>query len=259
MKQPQNIDLSSLEKVLSIGIVILVVIIVTAIVTGVGVYFWQKSINEDVRQNLLAQISKLQDEINALKEENSDRPVQTNKSEPELKVEKEDQVYKIMLAGREQEVITALKSYDLHKLASLVHPSKGVRFSPYSYIESKQDLRFSAGQIRNMDRDNNKYHWGYYDTTGLPIELSFREYYKSFIYDRDYANVSEIGYNQSVTNSITVGNIFDVYPKAVVAEYRFSKTNPNSQLSDWRNLKLVFEEKNQIWYLTGIIHDQWVM
>jgi UDP-N-acetyl-2-amino-2-deoxyglucuronate dehydrogenase len=28
---------------------------------------------------------------------------------------------------------------------------------------------------------------------------------------------------------------------------------------DWRSLRLVFEKKNDIWYLVGIIHDQWTI
>jgi (p)ppGpp synthase/HD superfamily hydrolase len=28
---------------------------------------------------------------------------------------------------------------------------------------------------------------------------------------------------------------------------------------DWRSLRLVFEKKDDIWYIVGIIHDQWTI
>jgi hypothetical protein len=35
--------------------------------------------------------------------------------------------------------------------------------------------------------------------------------------------------------------------------------DPEYEGMDWRSLRLVFEKKNDIWYLVGIIHDQWTI
>jgi (p)ppGpp synthase/HD superfamily hydrolase len=44
-----------------------------------------------------------------------------------------------------------------------------------------------------------------------------------------------------------------------MVEYHFSGFDPKYEGMDWRSLRLVFEEKDNIWHLVGIIHDQWTI
>ncbi len=45
-------------------------------------------------------------------------------------------------------------------------------FSPYSNVELKNNLVFSASQVLNFLPDKKVYTWGIYDGSGLPINLT---------------------------------------------------------------------------------------
>lgn len=162
-------------------------------------------------------------------------------------------------AGRAKEVILAIKDKDMVKLSTFIHPGKGIRFSPYSYVDLENDLVFTASRIRNILADKTEYTWGAYDGSGLPIELTFEEYFKRFIYDQDFANATEIGYNRIIGRGNTINNNFEVYPGAIIVEYHFPGFDPKYEGMDWKSLRLVFEEKADAWHLVGIIHDEWTI
>lgn len=166
---------------------------------------------------------------------------------------------KQIIAKRANDVVLTFKNTDMKKLSHFIHPDKGVRFSPYSYVDLENDLVFTAIQIRNIFADTTKYIWGVYDATGYPIELTFVEYFKQFIYDQDFAKAKEIGYNRIIGKGNTINNNFEVYPGTIIVEFHFPGFDPKYQGIDWKSLRLVFEEKDGIWYLVGIIHDQWTI
>src|SRR5260370_34908736 len=91
--------------------------------------------------------------------------------------------------------VQALKSRDMNELSKLVHPVKGVRFSPYAFLDVKADVRFTAAMIRGALTDSKVRVWGRYDCSGKPIRLSFFEYYKRVVYDRHFVKASEIFYS----------------------------------------------------------------
>lgn len=51
-----------------------------------------------------------------------------------------------------REVVGALKAQDGKRLAALVHPKKGVRFSPNAYVDVASDLVFSSTQVHILGR-----------------------------------------------------------------------------------------------------------
>jgi len=158
-----------------------------------------------------------------------------------------------------REAINALKDKDMEKTAKLVHPGKGVRFSPYAFVDVKNDLVFSANDVKDLLSDTTIYTWGSYDGTGDPIELTFEDYYKKFIYDVDFANAEKVGYNEILGKGNTIENSAEVYKDSVVVEYHFSGIDPQYDGMDWRSLRIVFEKFNDAWYIVGIIHDQWTI
>lgn len=161
--------------------------------------------------------------------------------------------------AKAKEVITAIKEKDMEKLSSLAHPEKGIRFSPYAYVNTKQDKVFAAADIKTLAGSPAKYTWGNYDGSGEPIELTFDEYYAKFIYDLDFANAKEIAWNQTLGKGNTTNNSAEVYPDAAIIEYHFPGIDPTLEGIDWRSLRLVLEQKDGAWYLVGIIHDQWTI
>jgi len=170
-----------------------------------------------------------------------------------------EEYIKSIIEKRSTNVLTAIKNYDLEKLASAVHPDKGVRFSPYGYVDVDKDLVFTAEKVKKLATDSTLYHWGYYDGSGEPIRLKFSDYYKKFIYDVDFLNAEQVGYNKTLGHGNSLNNSFEVYKNSIIVEYYFSGFDPQYGGMDWRSLRLVFEKKNDVWYLVGIIHDQWTI
>jgi hypothetical protein len=107
--------------------------------------------------------------------------------------------------------------------------------------------------------DPTVYNWGTYDGSGMPIELTFREYYEEFVYDVDFARPDVVGFNERVGQGNSIDNIASAYPDGVMVEYHFEGFDPEYAGMDWRSLRLVFEEKDGIWYLVGVVHDQWTI
>lgn len=166
---------------------------------------------------------------------------------------------KKIIVRRAMETIQALKSRDAVKLSSLIHPDKGVRFSPYAFVDIKRDIVLKADQIKTIFDDTTKYLWGYYDGTDEEMSFNFSDYFKQFIYNRDFASAKQIGYQRIIGRGNTINNNFEVYPDAIVVEYHFPGFDPIYDGIDWESLRLAFEEKEGVWYLVGIIHDQWTI
>lgn len=166
---------------------------------------------------------------------------------------------KSIIEDKAMEVLTAIKNYDMEKLSDHIHPDKGVRFSPYAYVDTDKDLVFTAEEVKNLTDDSKIYVWGHYDGSGDPIELSFRNYYSMFIYDADFINAEQVSYNKILGQGNTINNSFEVYKDSMIVEYYFSGIDPKYEGMDWRSLRLVFEKKDASWYIVGIIHDQWTI
>lgn len=157
------------------------------------------------------------------------------------------------------EIVSALATENMVALASFVHPSKDVRFSPYGYVNVAEDLMFTDLEVKVLMNDNTVYHWGLFDGSGLPIEMTFAEYYERFVYDEDYLNAVEKSVNQRLGQGNTLDNSMDVYPNGTVVEYYFPEIDPQYEGMDWRSLRLVLELDGGQWYLVGIIHDEWTI
>lgn len=249
---------SNLQIMLVIGMVILIVVIATSFIVGGQVYWWQKSIAANERKELQHQINYLQNELAFLREDLGRTLLQKNNRKSSNN-ELTDEIYINSLSGLEHQVITALKNRDMTKLASLVHPEKKVRFSPYAYVDTRSDLIFTPEKIKNFFKDSKEYVWGYYDHNGMPIRMNPTEYYDNYIFDCDYSTADEINYNATIGRSLTVSNIFEVYPRSIVVEFGKGQPGSTAENGDWKSIILVFEKKEDEgkWYLIGLLHDQW--
>jgi len=207
--------------------------------------------NNDTSE-LESKIQEQEQTIERLRSENQELTEKVKTSEERKNPQLPDTVL-----NRALRVAYALKNKDMESLASYIHPEKGVRFSPYGYVNTKSDLVFTAKQIRGLLNNNTTYRWGAYDGTGEPIELTFADYYKKFVYDVDFANPHMIGNNVVVGKGNSLNNISQAYPSSVFIEFHFTGFDPQYEGMDWRSLRLVFGKSNNTWYLTGIVHDQW--
>ena len=157
------------------------------------------------------------------------------------------------------DAVTLLKNQDMAGLEAFVDPIKGLRFTPYSFIDTGADQVFTATQIPALLTDTGTYLWGAYDGSGDPIQLTPQNYFDKFVYDVDFANPNLIGNNVIIGTGNTTNNIVAAYPGASFVEFHFTGFDTQYSGMDWESLRLVFEKTGGIWYLVGIVHDQWTI
>ena len=156
------------------------------------------------------------------------------------------------------DVINLLQAKDFPRLAAYAHPSDGVRLSPYGYVNTQTDVIMKPSVLQNALNENSVLKWGSYDGSGAPIELSFAEYYDQFIYDHDFVNADQVGYNTFISSGNSLNNASEVYPDSYIVEYLYEGTEAN-HFMDWASLKIVLVQFERNWVLAGIIHDQWTI
>lgn len=165
---------------------------------------------------------------------------------------------KIIEAISEQ-VIEVLSVMDAAAISEYVHPVKGLRFTPYTFVSTESDLIFAKVEMIDLFDDPDEYLWGYYDGIGDEIRLTPSQYYSKFVYSEDFKNAPEIGYNEILSFGNSLENQFDIYDSSIIVEYYFPGFNEEYEGMDWQSLRLVFEEYDDSWKLVGIIHNQWTI
>lgn len=177
---------------------------------------------------------------------------------------KEDKIIKPMRAkeiikNTADRLIHAISIRDANIISKYVHPDKGVRFTPYTYISLENDLVFSKERLLYFFKDKKQYLWGRYDGSGEKIRLTPKKYYKEFIYSKDFKNAPEVGYNEVLSSGNMYENQFEIYDNPIIVEYYFPGFDPKYDGMDWKSLRLVFENYEGEWKLVGIIHNQWTI
>jgi hypothetical protein len=157
-----------------------------------------------------------------------------------------------------QEVLSALRSSQYQQLVDLVHPELCLSFSPYSYLHPERQI-FCRTELENGSKSADLLLWGYYDGSGEPIYLSFKEYHEKFVYDQDYFHAPIIGFDTEVSSGNSINNIQEVFPNGMMIEYNFPGFDPQYGGMDWRSIRLVFVQMGSDWYLTAIIHGEWTI
>lgn len=155
-----------------------------------------------------------------------------------------------------KQAVLALKNKNMGALAALAHPVKGVRFSPYAYIDKESNLIFKRAQVAGLWNNRKVYNWGPHDVLEGDIKMRFSKYYAAFIYDRDFARAPRVGYNRVVEQGNAIVDIAEKYPSGKFVEYNFPEGRDGNVMG-WNSLRLVFEKLGARWYLVGISHDEW--
>jgi len=147
--------------------------------------------------------------------------------------------------------------YPVNMPLSLEQTASAV-IKPYSYV-SDTDLVFSQSVLPTLMSDPTVYHWGLFDGSGFPIDLTFSEYYAKFIYSADFANPEQVAYNAFLGSGNSINNLEEFYPGAEFVEYHFSGFNKQYEGMDWQSLRLVFSHEGGQYFLIGIVHAQWTI
>lgn len=201
--------------------------------------------SEDLNKKILSQAIKIQQ-----------LTVDKQALEEKLKTQKSQTA---SLLSTAQTVAQLLKDQDMAGLSAVAHPTLGVRFSPYSYVNLQTDLVFTAQQLTGLMQSSQVQSWGTYDGSGEPIQLDFSGYYAKFVYDHDYVNPHVIGNNTLVGTGNMVNNLAQAYPNASFVEFHFNGFDLQYGGMDWTSLRLIFENVGGVWKLIGIQHDGWTI
>ena len=143
-------------------------------------------------------------------------------------------------------------------IAPLIHPTRGVRFSMYAYVDPQTDKVFSRAQFEQyLKASRIKFTWGQKDGTGDIYITPLPNYLKVWVDGNKYKAIAPtLNTFQGYGNSLN--NLTEIYPNANFVEFYYSGSEQYDGM-DWRALRLVFEEYKGKRYLVAIVNDQWTI
>ena len=163
------------------------------------------------------------------------------------------------MQSRAAEVLDALAAHDMIRLAALVDPREGVRFSPYAHV-SASDVVLDREQVARLWSDTTRRVWGTADGSGEPLRLSFPEYYRRFVFNADFRRAPRVAHDSlPIGTGNTPNNIREAFPGAHVVEYHFSGFDAKYGGMDWSSLWVVLRHGTTGWYLVGLVHGSWTI
>lgn len=164
-----------------------------------------------------------------------------------------------VLLERVEEVLQALADQDADALCKLVHPQRGVTFTPYSTVDPENDLCFLPDALKKAFSDRSTYLWGFTDGKGDHINLTVSEYISRYVYNEDYRNAPVVSIDQIVASGNAMENVQEVFSDCRFVEYYFPGVKPELENFDWCALKVVMAPYAEQWYLVGLIHSEWTV
>ena len=154
--------------------------------------------------------------------------------------------------------LDAISKCDYKSLSEYIHPTKGIVFTPFSYVNCDENLVFTAAQVSNFATDNDKYIWGVYDQSSVSIEATVRDYFERFVYDKNFLYANQIGINSIIRQGNSIENVIDEFPDSVFVDFYDSGSEEYDGL-DWSSLKIVMEKCNGEFKIVAIIHSSYTL
>jgi len=161
------------------------------------------------------------------------------------------------LSAAAKDIVEALRDRDLKRLDSWIDPKLGLRFSPYAAM-TEQDQIFKPDALPSF-KNADKIKWGTADGSGEPIELTFRDYFDKFVYDKDFDTAPSVSAGKLVGKGNTVYNGQDVYPGSSFVEFHFPGFDDSADGMDWESLIVTLVQDGGDWKLVALTHAQWTI
>lgn len=158
-----------------------------------------------------------------------------------------------------KQVLTALATKNYKQFATFIHPQKGVRFSFYGYIDSATDRSFLPAQFEEFTsgaKKSQKLIWGT-EMEGDKVYLTWADYCKGYVYDKEYLHADTVAYNKIVQSTIDPALMQTIYPSKPFVDNHFPGFEEKYGGMDWKSLRLVFDTYNGDYRLIGVINDEW--
>ncbi len=154
-----------------------------------------------------------------------------------------------------KQILTFIKAKNYAGLANTFH-ADGVRFSPYSYFDSTNDLVIKAVDFaKNLKKTRT---WGAEYGSEEPIKRNTEAYFKRYVYDMDFLSAKTPVCNEVTPSGNSVPNVKEVYQGCDFVEFHIKGTNPKLEGMDWRTLFVVMKKNVDGKYqLVGLVHDEW--
>lgn len=167
------------------------------------------------------------------------------------------------LRTRATAVLSALKARDMKRLAALAHPSNGVRFSAYSYVDTATDVALTPAELGRAMTDPRVRVWGTHDGKGDPIKETFAAYFTEFVWTHDFSAAPDVSVDREIGTGNSLSNLAQAYPTGHFVELHFPGFDKKYEGMDWESLRLVFEEVpvdgGSELVLVGIVHAEWTI
>jgi hypothetical protein len=157
------------------------------------------------------------------------------------------------------ETLEALKANDFAAIATIVNSEKGLRLSPYTFVNAESDVILKPAEVEKIGSDTEERLWGNYDGSGEEIRLAAKDYFAKFVYDKDFVSAPQVSVDERVGSGNSIDNAKEIYPDAQIWEFHFSGFDKQYEGMDWESLRLVFQKIENRWWLLGIIHDAWTI
>lgn len=158
-----------------------------------------------------------------------------------------------------EEILSHLQMEEYEAFSNYFHPTLGVRFSPYGYVDTINDVQLSASEFLEKIEQNSIIHWGSYDGTGDPIKLTVEDYFNEFVYNKDFLNAERISLNEILGTGNSLINLESVYKESDFTESHFSGFEEKYGGMDWASLRLIFKKWEGKYYLVGVVNDRWTI
>ena len=160
------------------------------------------------------------------------------------------------LLQQAQRIQQALANKDYDGITDDIHPTKGVLFSMYAFVQPNSDKVFTQAQYEQYLKDSKiRFTWGQLDGTGEILIVPLPEFLENHLQASRFNNSSPL-LNPSKSRGNIPNNIDNIYAKADFVEF-YVEGQEKYGFMDWRAMRLVFEEYQGENYLVAIVSDQW--
>ncbi len=144
---------------------------------------------------------------------------------------------------------------DYETLSQYVHPVYGLVFSPYSTVNLGSNQCFTPQRVAAADKDKTVYVWGVKYGSNEPIQLTTRQFFAEILYDQDYAKAPVMGFNTVLRSGNALENVTAAFPGSQFVDLCFPPSSGEG--TDWRILRMVFEDYEGTMKLSALIHSEY--
>lgn len=156
------------------------------------------------------------------------------------------------------QILSIIKTENYKKLASFIHPQLGIRFVPYTYIDTTESIVLTSKEFTRIIVQNKRIDWKSNWDPDMELELlTVKEFFKKFVYDADFLKAPVISINKFHNPATDLNNIEEIYPNCDVVECYFPGFDEKLDGMDFKILRLVFGTYKKDHFLVAIVHSEW--